>query len=132
MLTSLWRLVQNNEEIDDQVDFLAGDVFTRIVGITVPQLSLKVFFNNQLQSWPLINGQGITDAQVVSGSVYFNEIAGAPGYYSVRWRPSGVGFWRLVLNYAAGQQTVALGYDVKSEAPLIDSSLSASFIKPRC
>jgi hypothetical protein len=68
------------------------------------------------------------DAQVAAGTVYFNEITGQPGFYSVRFRPNAVGFWRLALSYDAGSRALALGYDVVQEPPLVASGLKSSFV----
>lgn len=125
------RLVQNNATVFDQADFFQSDGFTRVTGLTPVQLTSAIFFNNVLQPWPLASGAAITDVQVASGHVYFNEIPAAPGYYNVRFRPNAVGYWRLVLVYTVGQQIVVQDYDVVSRE-MVDVGLNASFIRPRC
>jgi hypothetical protein len=129
MASTRGRIVQANQTVLDQVDFFAPDEFTRILGLIPASLASRIFFENVLQPWPLISGLGITDAQVVSGSIYFNEIPGNPGFYSVRFRPNALGYWRNILSYAAGLQTEAHDFDV---VPSVATSngLHASFIKP--
>jgi hypothetical protein len=132
MATTRGRIVQQNQVVYDQVDFFQSDGFTRITGLTYTGVVLNTFFENLAQPWPLADGLTVTDAQVASGYVFFNEVPGSPGYYNVRWRPNAIGFWRLLITYVPGQQIEAQDYDVISSAPAIEGGLSASFIKPDC
>lgn len=113
--------------IIDQADFFQADFFTRITGLTNASLSLALFLNNVEVAWPLITGTGVSDVQIASGNVYFHELTVA-GYYGVRFKPNAIGYWRVVLNYAVGVQSVALDYDVVSPAAL-PSGLKASFTR---
>ncbi len=130
--TTRGRLVQQNQVVYDQVDFFQSDGFTRVTGLTSTTVVLNAFFENVPQPWQLTNGIPVSDAQVASGYVYFNEVPGAPGYYNIRWRPNAVGYWRLLVTYAPGQQIEAQDYDVVQGVPQVESGLSASFIKPDC
>jgi hypothetical protein len=132
MATTRGRIVQQNQVVYDQVDFFQSDGFTRVTGLTYTGVVLNAFFENVAQPWPLANGLTVTDAQVASGYVYFNEVPGSPGYYNIRWRPNAIGYWRLLITYVPGQQIEAQDYDVISSAPAIEGGLSASFIKPDC
>ena len=125
------RAVDNNQTVLDQADFFLADGFTRAVGLGLPQITSQLFFQNVVQPWPLVSGVGVTDAQVVSGKVYWNEVPGSPGIYNVRWRPNAIGYWRLILTYTAGQQILAQDYDVQTSAPA-SGGLKASFMKPNC
>lgn len=131
MATTRGRVVQANQVVLDQVDFFAPDGFTRVVGLIPSSLVSQIFFNNTIQPWPLISGLGITDAQVASGFVYFNEVPGSPGFYNVRFRPNALGFWRNLLTYPAGTQISAQDFDVVQSAPAMEQGLHASFIKPQ-
>lgn len=122
------RLLRVDQTVIGQVDFFQGDGFTRVAGLTVGDLSSRLFFDNVLQPWSLINGATVGDALISAGGIYFNEIGSAPGHYSVRFRPNVVGYWRLVLSYAAGQQIVAHDYDVTVEPLSKRSGLKASFV----
>lgn len=106
------RRIQTNEAVLDQADFFQGNGYDRVISLTPAAVALKVFQANQFQPWTLVDGSNVTDALVVSGYVYWNEIPGAAGFYSIRWRPTTAGFWRLALTYPAGTQTVLLDYDV--------------------
>lgn len=130
--TTRERSVPLRQVVDDQADFFQPDGFTRVAAISVGQLALNLFFGNVLQAWPLISGLGLTDAQLVAGYVYFQEVSGSPGYYSVRFRPNAAGYWRLSLTWGAGTQTVISDFDVTSCPPLVDTGLNASFMKPGC
>lgn len=121
------RLVRVNQLVLDQADFFEVDGFTRQVGLTLIDVTSVLFFNNSPQPWTLTNGAVVTDSQVRSGFIYFNEITGAPGYYSVRLRPNAAGYWRLASAYAAGEQNVVQDYDVIVDPPQISGGLSASF-----
>lgn len=122
------RLIPINRVVVDQADIFAPDDYTRITGLTVGDISHVLFYNNDAQPWVLTAGETVTDAQVAAGKVYFNEITGQPGFYSVRFRPNAVGFWRLVLDYPAGPRTLGLGFDVVAEPPVVASGLKASFV----
>ncbi len=132
MPTTRGRLVFANQTVDDQADFFQSDGFTRVTGLTPSQLVGQLFFDNQLQPWPLISGAGLTDTQIASGNVYWLEVPGSPGIYSVRFRPNALGYWRLLITYTAGQQIMGQDYDVVAAAPTVDQGLKASFLKPDC
>ena len=131
MATTRGRIVQANQVVLDQVDFFQSDGFTRVVGLIPSSLVSQIFYNNTLQPWLLISGLGVTDAQVSSGQIYFNEVPGSPGFYNVRFRPNALGFWRNLLTYPAGQQISAQDFDVVQGTPVVGSDLNASFIKPQ-
>jgi hypothetical protein len=125
------RHVQTNEVVLDQADFFQGNGFDRVPGLTISSVAVQVFWNNQLQPWPLTDGTPVTNALAAAGYVYWNEIPGAAGFYSVRWRPTGTGYWRVVLTYATGTQTVCLDYDVIPESATVsETGLKAVFVKP--
>lgn len=126
------RLVYANQVILSQADFFQPDNFTRVTGLTVAQLQLVVFHNNVAQPWSFVSGVGTTDVQVASGMVYWSEIPTNLGFYSVRWRPHALGYWRLVFTYTAGQQILSQDYDVVLGGATYDSGLRESFIKPSC
>lgn len=132
MATTRGRLVRNNETVRDQSDFFQSDGFTRVTGLTVGQIQGALFYNNTPQPWALTDGTGVTDTQIAAGKVYWNEVGGAPGYYSVRFMPNAVGYWRLLLTYSAGQQIEAQDYDVIDQSPMVEQGLKSSFNKPGC
>jgi hypothetical protein len=85
--------------------------YVRLPGVTVGSLSASLFLNNVLVPWPLLDGSSVPDSALSAGSVLFNEIQGAPGFYSVRFFPDRTGYWRVVVSHpACGEQ--ALDYDV--------------------
>lgn len=124
------RQVYANQVVLDQADFFQSDGFTRVPGLIASLVTHQLFFDNILQPWTLVNGQGVSDTLVVSGKVYFHEIAGQPGYYSVRFRPNAIGYWRLLINYPAGLQITAQDYDVLASPPGGESGLKSTVIKP--
>ena len=130
MATTRGRVVQANQVVLDQVDFFMPDGFTRVSRLAPGFLEAQIFFNNNPQAWPLVDGSGIADAQVNAGYVYFHEILGLLGFYSVRFRPDSLGYWRIVLTYPAGLQTSAQDFDVVQGAPAMETGLRASFVKP--
>lgn len=132
MLTTRSRTVLPNETVFDQADFLGPDLFTRIPGLTVAQVQADLYFNNAPMAWLTVDGALISDAQVVSGKIYWSEVPARLGVYNIRFRPSAVGYWRLVLTYAAGQQIVATDYDVSVPCPSGSDSLQYSFVKGTC
>ncbi len=129
--TTRGRQVYVNQAVLDQADFFEPDGFTRVVGLTFGQVVGEMFFNNIPQAWVLADGVGVPDSQVVSGKVYYHEIANQPGHYSVRFRPNAVGYWRLLITYTAGQQITAQDYDVlAAQTTPTDQGLKATFVKP--
>lgn len=130
MQTTRGRQVYANQLVLDQAQFFQIDGYTLVTGLTPSVLTCVVTFNNLVQPWPLVAGATTPDAQTVSGKVYFNEISGNPGVYSVRIRPNAIGYWRVTLNYPTGQQILAQDYDVLATPPVVDQGLKPSFIKP--
>ncbi len=131
MVITRSRRVQTNDVVLDQVDIFQGNGYARVASLTISDVGAKLFWNNQLQPWAFVDGTSIPDTLVVSGYVFWNEIPGAPGFYNVRFRPQGTGYWRLVVTYLAGLQTTCVDYDVLPEsATLSETGLRASFIKP--
>jgi hypothetical protein len=124
------RLVYANQTVVDQQDFFQSDGYTRVTGLLVGNLTMKLFSNNVLQPWSFVTGANLTDIQILSGSVYWWEIPGSPGFYSVRFRPNAVGYWRLVLSYPAGMLTEAHDYDVVPVPPPVAQGLTSSFVRP--
>ena len=127
MATTRGRLVRVNQTVIDQADYFQLDGFTRVPGLNVTNLTAQVFFNNILQPWPLTDGTIISDSQIAAGKLYFHEITGAPGNYSLRIRPNNPGYWRVILVYPAGQQILAQDYDVSAEPLTVKGGLKASF-----
>ena len=130
MATTRGRLVQINQTIIDQADFFEPNGFTRVIGLSITDLTHEIFFNNILQPWPLVDGSSVSDAAVVSGKVYWNEVPGSLGFYNVRFRPNAIGYWRNLVTYTAGTQIMAQDFDVVSQVPQAESGLRASFTKP--
>jgi hypothetical protein len=118
--TTRGRQVPANQTVDDQADFFQSDGFTRVTGLTVSQLVMQLFLNN------------VTDGQITSGNVYWLEVPGSPGIYSVRFRPNALGYWRLLITYPVGMQIEGQDYDVVPPSPTVDQGLKASFLKPEC
>lgn len=91
------RLISAGTLAYEQLDFfLPPGSVNRITGIPASSLQMWLFVNNQILSWPLVDGTTVADSGIVAGSVYFNEIAASPGFYNVRFFPDRVGFFRLV------------------------------------
>lgn len=126
-LTTRGRLVRVNQTVIDQADYFQADGFTRVTGLTIVDVESQVFFNNALQPWPLTDGSSVSDAQVKSGFLYFHEITGTNGNYSLRFRPNSAGYWRVLLTYTSGQQILAQDYDVSADPVVMGGGLKASF-----
>jgi len=95
-------------------------------------VALVIFANNAVVAWPIADGTNIPDSSVASGTVYFNEIPGSPGYYSVRFFPDRVGFWRLDFRVTALGQEIIKEYDIVASSVftpgVTGNGLNASFI----
>ncbi len=124
------RLLPAGQLIRDQIDlYMPAGSINRVVGESFASLSLTIFVNNGLLTWPLADGTNVADSSVSAGVVYFNGIAGANGYYAVRFFPDRIGFWRLIFREATLNEEVILSYDVTSARPGVASNeLNASFV----
>ena len=60
---------------------------------------MLVFVDGQVLSWSLVDGAFVADSGIGAGLVCFNEVAGAAGFYLVRFFPDRTGFWRIVLQH---------------------------------
>jgi hypothetical protein len=130
MATTRGRLVQINQVVVDQADYFRSDGYTRVTGLTIGDLIRQLFYNNIEQPWPMFDGSSVPDSQVASGRIYFHEVPGSPGIYSVRFRPNAVGYWRFLLAYPVGQQILAQDYDVTPVVTTVSSGIKSSFVKP--
>jgi len=124
--TTRGRLLRVNQLIIDQADFFQLDGYHRVTGLGVIDVQVQLFHDNVPQPWVLTSGSGVTDAKVAAGKVYFSEISGAAGCYSVRFRPNVGGYWRLLISYPTGQQTLAQDYDVTLEPTSVKGTIKAS------
>jgi hypothetical protein len=118
------RLVQTNQTVFDQADFFEANDYTRTLDLEVHDLTLQVFLDNVAQAWTLLDGTTVLDSQVSAGYVYWNEVS--PGIYNVRWRPSALGYWRIILSYVVGSKAAVLDYDVVASTESA-ASLRVSF-----
>lgn len=130
MTSTHGRVVQANQVALDQVDFYGSDGASRVSGLLPESVVSQLFCNNVALAWPVVSGVGVSDQQVVSGWVYFNEIPGLPGFYSLRFRPNLLGYWRHLLGWPEGNQSFGQDFDVVQAAPGA-SGLSVSFTKPQ-
>ncbi len=126
------RQVYANQLVYEQVDFFQVDNYTRIPGLTPGDLGSVLTFNNSLQPWLLVDGLAVPDIQCVSSRIYINEITGLPGFYSVRFRPHAVGYWRILLSYDVVPQYDSQDFDVVAVPPTFDAGLKASFMRRPC
>ena len=102
------RITFSNYVIHDQIDLKYGGG-GRITGQTFEDITLVIFHNNARLDWNL-SGEILPPSIVNSGTVYFYEISGSPGFYSVVFMPHLVGFFRVVISYDG--QEIIREYDV--------------------
>lgn len=91
-------------------------------------MAVKTFANNSALPWPVADGTSLPDSSISAGTVYFNEIPGAPGYYSLRFYPDRTGFWRLVVKSTSTDSESVLEFDVDAPAS-VAGGLNATFTK---
>lgn len=123
------RLVPAASLIRDQVDFYdpPGSV-TRATGISVGDIIVTVFANNVALAWTTLDGTAVPDSSISAGTVYFNEIPGNPGFYSIRFFPDRIGFWRIVVSDSAISAESVREFDVAPAGTFSPSNgLNASF-----
>ena len=123
------RLLSAGQIVRDQIDIYipAGSV-NRKAGENFTQLVLVSFVDNNLIAWPLADGTNVPDSSISAGVVYFNQIAGAPGFYSIRFFPDRIGYWRLVFQEQALGEEVILSYDIIPPQGSAPNGLNATFI----
>lgn len=115
--------------VRDQIDLYTppGSII-RATGITVADVSVIVFANNALLAWTLLDGSAVPDSSISAGSVYFNEISGSPGFYSVRFYPDRTGFWKLVYSVPSITAEVVREFDIVPQSAFATANgLNASF-----
>jgi hypothetical protein len=123
------RSVSSATLVNDQIDLYdpPGGI-VRAVGVLPADVSVLVFSNNVYLPWTVLDGLTTPDSSISSGFVYFNEIPGSPGFYSVRFYPDRTGFWKLVYSVPTLPAEVIREFDV-SPSGLSSSAngLNASF-----
>lgn len=120
------RAISTSTLIFDQIVIRAVGG-ARIAGALHSQFTLRVFLNGALQSWTISSGSGVQNASISAGTLYFQEIPGASGFYSVRLFIPGPGFWTFSLQYNPTPQEVVLEFDASSSSPDCSSGTIASF-----
>jgi hypothetical protein len=125
------RLLAAGAVVYEQLDFYNPPT-VRAIGVVPANLTLILFLNNQLLSWPLEDGSAIADSSISAGSIYFNEISGSNGYYSVRFYPHQIGFWRMIIKHNALSQEIIKEFDIIASGslkPTSSTGLNASFVQ---
>lgn len=123
------RNVSSGSVIRAQADFyVVPGSASRVTGILSSDISLSTFFNNSILPWPIADGTSVPDSSISAGTVYFNEMSGSSGFYTVRFFPDRTGFWRLVLKNIALNVEVILEFDISAPTSLV-SGLNATFSK---
>ena len=97
---------------DQLVIYNPANSFTRDTGIVISDLTLTLFVNNVSVNWSLVDGSSILDYQISPGYIYFNEISGNPGFYSLRFFPDRIGYWNLSLVYSGTTVEYVREFDV--------------------
>jgi hypothetical protein len=120
------RTVSAGSIVRGQMDLYSAGI-TRQAGVLAAAVTAAVFYNNLPVSWPVADGTSVLDSSVSAGSVYFHEISGVSGYYSVRFFPDRVGFWRICLKHAGLGVESVLEFDVVPAAQPAAGGLNASF-----
>lgn len=92
--------------------FFPANTMNRVTGLTYSSVTPTVFSNNSPLNWTIADGTPIQSGQILSGKIYFNEISGNPGFYSIRFLPDRMGFWKLVLSFSAYSTEFSTGYDI--------------------
>lgn len=125
------RIVSAGSLVRDQLDvYNPPDSFTRSTGTQPTGISVKLFVNNAPVSWPVQDGSGVADSSIGAGTVYFNEIPGSPGFYSIRFFTDRPGFWRLVILIAATSAESVKEYDViPAQQGSTSGGLNATFVR---
>jgi len=114
----------------DQIDLYnpPGSI-TRVAGVLAANVSISVFSNNVPLTWAIQDGSAVPDSSISAGIVYFNEIIGQPGFYSVRFYPDRIGFWKIVFSVPSIAAEVIREYDISPMSSSASANgLNASFM----
>ncbi len=107
------RIVQSGVVVFDQVDIVnPAWSNNRINGLTIESVDVTVFINNKRKYMQIVDGSTVLDQFITTNSIYFNEINGSPGYYSVRFFSDSVGFMRVILSVKPNASEHILSYDI--------------------
>jgi len=127
------RLLPAGTVVRDQLDFYSPPNSTvRVPGVMVGTLDVKIFLNGSILPWTAVDGTSIPDSALSAGTILFNEILGAPGFYSSRFFPDRVGYWRLVVYQSSSGNEQIRDYDIVPAGTFSPSSqggVTASFTK---
>lgn len=128
------RLVSAGSIAYDQIDLYdPPGSLTRAPGVTVSAIVSRLFVNNAETAWPIADGSTVPDSSVSAGRVLFNETALNSTFYSIRFFPDRVGFWRLVLRIVSLGTEIVRDYDVVPAGSFSSSGpsggLNADFVK---
>jgi len=107
------RLISAGALAYEQLDFfLPAGTSRRVTGILSSNIQMWMFVNNQILSWPLVDGSSVPDSDIAAGKVYFNEIAGSPGFYGLRFFPDRIGLFRMTFLNPSISIEVSKEFDV--------------------
>lgn len=118
------RTIQSGRLAFAQVDFFESG--HRKTGVVPTDLQMRAFVDGSVLSWGLTDGTFVSNSGVGAGSVFFNEVIGATGYYLVRFFPDRPGFWRFVLLHPVLGTEVICEFDAVPSLPSV-SGLQSSF-----
>jgi len=105
------RLVQVGSVLKAQLDlYVSPGSNVRAVGLSANNVAPVIFRNNIQLAWPVLDGTSVLDSAVGAGALYFNEIVGSPGYYSLRFFPDSTGFWRVINSFAGADQIIEIDF----------------------
>ena len=107
-----------------QADFFESG--SRKTGVQYVDIQARVFVDGIVLPWAMSDGTFVPDSSVAAGSVFFNEVAGASGFYSVRFFPDRPGFWRIVISHPVLGVEIIIEFDTVPPM-LTTSGLLASF-----
>lgn len=120
------RQVPAGRLVYDRADWYQYTI--RKTGIIWSDLEIHAFINGDILTWGLADGAPVVDSNIGAGSVFFNEVVEAPGYYLIRFFPDRVGFWRIILRHPALGVEVIREFDVVP-SPAPSSGLQSSFVQ---
>ena len=105
------RQVQINQVVFDQVGIFQSDFFNKVTGLQHSDVTFQLYLNNQVVSWPLVDGSTVSDGQVAAGQVFWNELPS--GSYGIRFFPTQMGHWSLSVSFAPSpSQIVNIDFDI--------------------
>lgn len=106
------RLIVNQLAYDTVIPTLNGDSARPVTGLTYSNFTADVVINGGYMPWEVLSSANVNVMDVLPNKIYVNEVSIGSGVYSIKWWPSQVGFFHIIMKWTAGNQYYDMKYDI--------------------